>query len=349
MEEKFDYHKITVSEMAPHVHSFALGENKVDKLAKWLINWITLSLECGKIKPYDLMPSKADLACHIGVSQGTMQNVFRVVEDFGFLESKQRIGTFIKDYRKAPAIEKLTSKRDLAVEVIKKFLVENGYEVGKKLPSTRSLAQYTGISSTTIRTALINLVSNGILDKVENSYVLSEKIDNVEVVRQETLVEKVANKIRKYIEKELKPGEKLPANIDLAKRLKVSIKTIHDAVHHLSKEGIVFTRRGRYGTVVTDESNTAGEMYYYEKIEQRIKTQLLANCNIGDKLPSIKNLARELCTSEKTVKKALDNLAEDGYLTFSRGRYGGTFVTDIPQSSAEAYKWLAINTDYMAN
>ena len=69
-------HKITVSEMAPHVHNFQSGENKVDKLAKWLINWITLSLECGKIKPYDLMPSKADLACHIGVSQGTIQNVF---------------------------------------------------------------------------------------------------------------------------------------------------------------------------------------------------------------------------------------------------------------------------------
>lgn len=53
--------------------------------------------------------------------------------------------------------------------------------------------------------------------------------------------------------------------------------------------------------------------------------------------------------AQKTIKKALDNLAEDGYLTFTRGRYGGTFVTDIPQSVNEAYKWLAISSDYVSN
>ena len=45
---------------------------------------------------------------------------------------------------------------------------------------------------------------------------------------------------------------------------------------------------------------------------------------------------------------AIDNLAEDGYVTSSRGRYGGTFVTDIPQNSTEAYKWLAISSDYVS-
>ena len=52
---------------------------------------------------------------------------------------------------------------------------------------------------------------------------------------------------------------------------------------------------------------------------------------------------------EKTVKKALDELCEESYITFARGRYGGTFVTDIPQNVKEAYKWLAISTDYMSN
>jgi hypothetical protein len=45
----------------------------------------------------------------------------------------------------------------------------------------------------------------------------------------------------------------------------------------------------------------------------------------------------------------LDNLAEEGYLSFYRGRYGGTFVMDIPQATAEAYKWLAISEGYMSN
>ena len=84
-------------------------------------------------------------------------------------------------------------------------------------------------------------------------------------------------------------------------------------------------------------------------MEQKIRQYIVKNCEINDKLPSIKDFAKMFETSEKTVKKALDNLSEDGYLAFARGRYGGTFVLDIPQESKEAYKWLAISTDYVSN
>ena len=67
------------------------------------------------------------------------------------------------------------------------------------------------------------------------------------------------------------------------------------------------------------------------------------------KLPPITELADIFKVSPKTIKKSLDNLADDGYLTFTRGRYGGTFVTDIPQNVNESYKWLAISADYVAN
>lgn len=341
-------YKITVSDMAPHVHHFVVGENKVDKIAKWLINWITLSLECGKIKPQDLMPSKADLACHIGVSQGTIQNAFRIVEDFGYLESKQRIGTYIKDFRKKTSIEKLTSKRELTIEIIKKYLTENNYCAGDKLPSTRKLAKLIGVSSATIRTAIINLMSLGIIDKYENSFILSDIDFSVNVLQTKTLVEKIADKIEDYINTNIKPGEKIPSNSNLARKFNVSVKTIHDAIKYLSKKGVLYTRRGKYGTIVNNE-NTKQELYHYEKFEQKIKHFISSDCQIGDKLPSIKHMAKEYGTSEKTIKKALDNLAEDGYLTFTRGRYGGTFVTDIPQASNEAYKWLALNSEYLSN
>ena len=72
--------RITVAEMAPHVHSFLPNENKVNKISDWLINWIKKSLKEGSIKPYDYLPSKGDLAFHTGVSLGTMQNVFRIVQ-----------------------------------------------------------------------------------------------------------------------------------------------------------------------------------------------------------------------------------------------------------------------------
>ena len=104
-------------------HSFLPHENKVDKLVSWLENWITFSLDCGKIKPYDFLPSKGDLACHIGVSIGTMQTVYRRVEDDGFIESKQKIGSYISDKKKKTKMHKLTSKRDLAIEIIKKIIL----------------------------------------------------------------------------------------------------------------------------------------------------------------------------------------------------------------------------------
>ena len=292
--------RITVSEMAPHVHSFSADENKAEKITNWLINWIILSLECGKIKPYDFLPSKADLACHIGVSQGTMQNVFRQVEDRGYIESKQRIGTYIKD--------------------------RNDYDIGDILISSRKLAEITGISNTTLSMAIAALVSDGILRKNARGFEIINMSFTAREIESQTLVEKIALLIKEYIEQNLVSGDRLPSNDKLTKMFKVSVKTIHDALKLLSKEGILYTRRGRYGTIV---AGMEGEAYHYEKIEQKIRNYISSNCKIGDKLPSIQSFSQNYEVSSKTVKKALDNLASDGYLTFSRGRYGGTFVTDI--------------------
>lgn len=332
--------------MAPHVHSFSMRENKVNRLTEWLKGWIKASLKSGKIKPGDLLPAKGEIACHIGVSQGTMQNVFRALEDAGFVESKQRIGTYIKNPTQKKHAEKLTSKRELAIETIKKILTENNYKIGESIPSTRKLAKLTNIADTTVRLAVNNLVSEGVLAKKDNSFTVKSLNFSVKEISAQTLVEKVAESLKKYIKQEFSAGEKLPANSVLMKKFNVSIKTIHDALKLLSKEGFVYTRRGQYGTVVTSDSSA---LYNYEKVEQKIRNYILNNSKIGDKLPTIKEFSQMLNTSGKTVKKALDNLAEDGYLMFTRGRYGGTFVTDLPQAGEDAYKWLAINSDYVQN
>ena len=79
MSKKSASRQISVAEMAPHVHSFKSGENKVNKISEWLIQWIKVNLKSKKIKPYDKLPSKADLACHTGVSIGTIQNVLPAI------------------------------------------------------------------------------------------------------------------------------------------------------------------------------------------------------------------------------------------------------------------------------
>ncbi len=339
--------RIQLSEMTPHVHSFAPNESKADKLSKWLLSWIVMSLKKGKISPGDLLPPKSEIACHIGVSLGTMQNVFRFLEDAGYIESKQKLGSFVKD-RAGKHAEKLTSKKDLASDVIKKYLKDTKASAGDTLISIRELAKMVGVSTATVRAAILSLVVQGVLEKKNNEYVLTGRSFRSQNVISKTLAEKIAYNIKQYIIKNLKPNDKLPSNKILSKKLKVSLKTVNDAIKLLSKEGIVYTRRGQYGTTV--QSITGGnrhEQYNYEKIEKKIRSYIVSNCKSGDKIPPIKELAIEYKTSEKTIKKALDNLAEEGCLAFVRGRYGGTFVTELPVSDKDSYTWLALNSDYI--
>ena len=340
-------HHISVSEMAPHIHDFKPGENKVEKLVSWLENWIRFALDNRKIKPYDFLPKKGDLAFHIGVSLGTIQTVFRRIEDKGLIESKQKIGTYISSQKNK--VSKLTSKRELATELVKRYVFDNNYRIGDKIASSRQLANYTGLSNTTLRQAIIKLCEEGILKKEKNSYILITKDFEIINIETKTLVEKTAERIFSYIQNNCSSGDKLPTNSEFVKLLKVSSKTVHDAFKLLSKEGIIYSRRGRYGTIVLGEENIHSEIYNYEKIEYKIRCYISENCKIGDKLTSIKKLAKTYSTSEKTIKKALGILFEDGYVTFVRGRYGGTFVTDIPQTSNEAYKWLALSSNYITD
>ena len=336
--------RISVAEMAPHVHSFLPNENKVNKISEWLAGWIKKSLNNGSIKPYDFLPSKGDLAFHIGVSLGTLQNVYRNLEDKGLIESRQRIGSYIKNPDKS--LDKLTSKREVAVEEIKKYIVENKLQTGETIPSARKLSNLLMIPFATIRIAFNKLVSDGILLKQGNTYIVA--VSNIDALNkeQQTLVEKIAEKINVYIKKNLKKGDKLPSNNALADMFNVSVKTIHDSIKILSLSNIVKTRRGYYGTVVINSKNEEDELYFYEKVEQSIKQYIAKNCKVGTKLPSIKNFSEVFNVSAKTIKSALDNLAADGYVNFVRGRFGGTFVTEIPVDYEQGYTWLALSPDF---
>ena len=93
--QKGNLHKIKVSDI-----NFPLPELKVHKeskavaLGKWFINWIENDKS---VKPNYLLPSKPELAYMLGVSIGTVQNAIRYIEDLGYVEAKQCMGTLIKD------------------------------------------------------------------------------------------------------------------------------------------------------------------------------------------------------------------------------------------------------------
>ena len=292
--------RITVSEMAPHVHKFLPNENKANKIFVWLSAWIKKSLEENRIFPSDFLPAKGDLAFHIGVSLGTMQNVFRMLEDVGLVESKQRIGTIIKDPN-GESSEKHTSKRDSAVEIIKSYLIENNYKVGDSVIPTRKLGKILNISSTTVRVALNKLLTEGIIAKEKNQFIIKTLDFSINKREAQTLVDKIAERINKYIKMNLKQGDKLPSSSALADMYNVSIKTIHDAIFVLTTAGIVKTRRGYYGTIVSNMDEE--QLYFYEQVQLKIKKYISDNCKINDKLPTIKEFSEVFDVSTKTIIK----------------------------------------------
>lgn len=368
LPQKSDLKQIKVSEINFNLPDLKnITESKAIAIAKWLMHWI----DCDKtVKPNTLLPPKPDLAYLLGVSIGTIQNALRYIEDMGYVESKQCIGTIIRDRNNSEsAIRKLTSKREIAISAIKKYILDKQISVGQPLPSSRHISANIGCSANTTRLALeylgtINILEHKFKNSNETGWIVKSVDFTVENVTNEnnTLVKKVENDLKNYITKNLKVGERIPAHAELSKELSVSIKTIHDALKVLINEGILLARRGRYGTTVIkmpDDRNISIKketsifapapetaFYYYERTQNHIKKMIAENYEIGSKLPSIIELSKQLDLSPNTVRKAFHNLAKEGYLAFSRGRYGGTFVIDIPDSDEQAFKWLAVNPKY---
>lgn len=373
LPQKSGLKQIKVSDISVELPDLKIiSESKAIAIANWLMKWIKKDLESGNINVNDLLPSKPELAYLLGVSIGTIQNSLRYIEDLGYVESKQCIGTLVKDPENSqPTLRKLTSKREIAITEIKKFIVSHKFKISQPLPSSRIISKEIGCSANTTRLALEYLGTTGIIEHKfknasESGWILKSKNFEIEDIdgnlKNKTLVKKVENDIKDYITENLNLGDRIPPHGELSSILKVSVKTIHDALKSLINEGILLARRGRYGTTVIKmpyDRNVAIKketsifapaqdtaFYYYEKTQNHIKNMIAEKYQIGSKLPSIIELSKELDLSPNTIRKAFHNLAKEGYLAFSRGRYGGTFVIDIPETDEQTFKWLAVNPKY---
>ena len=372
--KKSELQQIDISDIKmEHPNLKNLDESKANAIAKWLAVWIKTDLKSGKIKVNNILPSKAEFAYKLGVSIGTVQNAIRTLEDLGYVESKQCIGTLIKDVNNQDtSLRKLVSKRDLAIEAIKRYILTDGFKAGSQLPSTKTIATIIGFSQNTTRMAIENLCSQNILHKSFRSakdtgwtiMTLDFEVNTPSnSTSSKTLVDMVVKDLENYISKNLNVGDRIPAHAQLAETLKASIKTVHDALKVLIDRGILLARRGRYGTTVVKLPNSKisnfkpentifapakdTAFYHYEKTQNYIKKMIATDYEIGDKLPSIQELADKMDLSPNTIRKAFHNLGKEGYLVFSRGRYGGTFVIDIPEVETQSFKWLAVNPAFV--
>lgn len=378
--EKANLRRINIHELPKQMPNFENSfESKDILIQKWLTNWIVNAFKTKQIRTNELLPQKETIASHLGVSIGTVQNAIRYVEDNGYLESKQRIGTMIKDFTnpiKDVRVRKLTSKREKVITAVKKFIVEKKYKVGMPLPSSRQIGIMLNSSSNTTRLALEYLCSIDVLESrskkgneanwiVKQIPVLTEAEKKpVNFSCADTLVNQVIKDLKKYINENYKPGDKLCAHGELADIFKVSIKTIHDGLKQLIAEEILQARRGRYGTTILKMPNQSAlepkkensifakaqeaAFYNYQKIENHISEMIRKNFELGDKLPAMDELAKDLDVSTNTIRKALQSLSKQGVVQFSRGRYGGTFVVDIPEvQEQQTFRWLAVSSEYL--
>ncbi len=374
------FKKIEVSNIPKKIPDFKNSfESKDNIVKKWIINWIESILRTNDEKENLLLPSKQIIAKHLSVSIGTVQSAIRYIEDLGYVESKQKIGTIIKTSKEA-VFKKLTSKRDLTVDFIRQYILEHNLKKDEMLPDLDFVVKNLSVSTNTLRLALAFMVENKELKQIKNNTSVHYRILNVykpeqfDTKQSITLVDKLALELKDYIKSNFKTGDKLPSNNELARKFNASIKTINDVCHVLEKQNIICAKRGKYGTIVTYNENTDVEkgvskfedkifassqnaqFYYYEKIEKNILKMIQNQYSLGDKLPSISELSQHYEVSTNTIRKALNSLNKKGIVQFLRGRYGGTFVSSIlddtyyeynsSQKDQEAYKWLSLNPQY---
>lgn len=370
--------RVEVSQLSREIPDFqAPGATKDTLIAEWLKNWIIESLAAKTVTENHLLPKKAEIATYLGVSVGTVQNAIRYIEDEGHVESKQRIGTLIRNAESTGhRMRKQTSKRDQAVVAIKHLIVEQGYEPGQTLPSAREIAKTINSAPNTTRLALEFLSGTGILKSLGNRgnkanwalrVVPEVETESLCAIESETLIDQLERDLKKLVAEKYEINDKLPSHLELSELFKVSIKTVHDAMRRLAEQGILRSKRGRYGTYVVRKPDATKlapadtsifvpaeevSFYNYEKVEQHLKGLIRQNYKVGDKLPAMGVLSKELDVSSNTIRKALQNLAKEKMVSFSRGRYGGTYVTRIPDARVEeegtesnAFTWVSINPE----
>lgn len=234
-------------------------------IAQWLTAWITEGLANQSLTELHLLPKKSEIANYLDVSISTIQNAICFVEDEGHVESKQRIGTMIRQANSSQfRLRKQTSKRDKTVEAIQRFIVKKQLKTSKPMPSARELAKAIGSELDATHLALRLLVRKGVLSSrevhgnKEHWYVADITLMDATVlshphagghteITSETLIDQVERDLIAMVSQEYHPGDMLPTRKELAERFRVSHKTVSDGMQRLADAGMVYARRSKYG------------------------------------------------------------------------------------------------------
>lgn len=366
--------KISIQETISIKPDFS-GRTKEEVVLNWLLEVRNYLLVSNIANFGDLIPSKKEISDYLNISTGTVQNAIKYAEDLGFFESRQCIGTTIKDPNEKTANIKMNSKKDKALTEIKRFLSIEKYEIGEIIPNIAEIADKIQTSTNTVRLALRKLTEDGFLRKetynnktaliINSEIKLTEKEKNSShEIKNKNLTGILKENIKKFLSQNYKTGDKIPTNKEFAKMFNVSIRTVNSSLKELNKEKVILSRRGKYGSVFLNENikkqtyeksmfmskpKSKKEIeknydYKWEFALENIKKHILKNYEAGDKIPSMKEFAKRLNVSVATIKRAVHELIKQEILYVQRGKYGGLFIMELPEKE-DSYRWLAINPD----
>lgn len=341
-------------------------------VSNWLISLVHHLLDHGLADFGDLIPPKDALASYLNVSSATIQNSIRQVRELGYFSCKQSIGTAIADFTSKDIRNEDELYHGTVAECkIKKIIIDEKIPINSPIFSITELSNKTDISRNTIRQALSNLCQHGYLEKIQlkgNKYswiykkeirLSTDEILNGIQDEDFTLTHQLVEKIKRYIEKTYRQGDKILSNLELSRMFDVSIKTINDAMKILNAKKVILSRRGRYGTVYLGENKqlkteyvtserknlniNQNYIYSWQKALSHLKKHIVQNYEIGDKIAPIRELASILNVSPNTIRRALSDLFQNGCLVSKRGKLGGIFIIEMPEIEGDSYRWLALN------
>ena len=144
--------------------------------------------------------------------------------------------------------------------------------------------------------------------------------------RHEALYQRIADHVRELIESDqLRPGERLPAERDLARMLGVSRVPIREAMRTLSAQGLIEIRRGQ-GMFVTSSSVEAtvdglasallnqrdllAELFAVRRLLEPASAQWAAARADGDAVASLQSLVADMRTATESDPPDYDSIGD---------------------------------------
>ncbi|RAL26725.1 GntR family transcriptional regulator [Thermoflavimicrobium daqui] len=128
------------------------------------------------------------------------------------------------------------SKIDEVVKTIKSQIEQGDYNAGQRLPSERELAEKLKVSRSTIRTSLLRLQAENLIDIVPRGGVFVRSntpieilgcsnlptLEGLELQRSDSYMEILQRKGREVLVRFLEPSVIIPASVEIAKKLNIN-------------------------------------------------------------------------------------------------------------------------------